>query len=173
MSLINDALKRAKDAQQKSPAVAPGPHLRPAEPKAAVAPARGMAVPIIVILIVLGGGVFFWLERQKTVEKSPAETKISAAVDPVPPSKPPVQPATISIPSAATNPPAPTQPTASAITMPKLQAIFFVPGHSSAIINGKTVRAGDKVQGFRVAVIDQNSATLVSATQTNVMTLEQ
>jgi hypothetical protein len=57
--------------------------------------------------------------------------------------------------------------------MPKLQAIFFVPGHSSAIISGKTVRAGDKVLGFRVAVIDRSSATLVSATQTNVMTLEQ
>ena len=30
MSLINDALKRAKDAQQKSPPSAPGPQFRPA-----------------------------------------------------------------------------------------------------------------------------------------------
>jgi hypothetical protein len=55
----------------------------------------------------------------------------------------------------------------------KLQAIFYAPGHSSAIISGKTVHAGDTFKGYRVAAITQTSATLVSATQTNVMTLEQ
>jgi hypothetical protein len=55
----------------------------------------------------------------------------------------------------------------------KLQAIFFAPGHSSAIISGKTVRVGTLLKGFRVTAISETSATLVSATQTNVMTLEQ
>jgi hypothetical protein len=54
----------------------------------------------------------------------------------------------------------------------KLKAIFYSPGHTTAIINGKTVKAGDVYKGFRVAAITQTSATLVSATQTNVMTLE-
>ena len=55
----------------------------------------------------------------------------------------------------------------------KLQAIFYAPGHSSAMINGKTVKTGDVYKGFRVTAITQTSATLVSATQTNVMTLEE
>jgi hypothetical protein len=41
------------------------------------------------------------------------------------------------------------------------------------MIGGRTVRAGDLVKGYRVAAITENSATLVSASETNVMTLEQ
>jgi hypothetical protein len=55
---------------------------------------------------------------------------------------------------------------------PKLQAIFFAPGHSTAIIDGKTVRAGDAIRNFRVAAITQSSATVFSYTQTNVLVLK-
>jgi hypothetical protein len=56
---------------------------------------------------------------------------------------------------------------------PKLQAIFFAPGHSTAILGGKTVHPGDVIKNFRVAAINQSSVTLFSRTQTNVLVLKQ
>jgi hypothetical protein len=41
------------------------------------------------------------------------------------------------------------------------------------MINGKNVFVGDKVGEFRVAEITRDSATLISATQTNILTFEQ
>jgi hypothetical protein len=174
MSLINEALKRAKDAQQKSPAVAPGPQLRPAEPPPALAANRsiGMTAPTIVILIVVAGLAAWWLARQKPGE-IPIEAKTTAPASPVTAPKPPVQPVAVAAaPPASTQPAVPAAPAMPVVAPLKLRAIFYVPGRSTAIINSKTVRAGDIVRGFRVAVIDRTSATLVSATETNVMTLE-
>jgi hypothetical protein len=175
MSLVNDALKRAKDAQQKSPPIAPGPQLLPAGPALANPSSLGMgkAAPVILILIALIGLFLLWRDHRKTVEARPQVAKTTEPVIPVPAPKPSIQTVAVSAPPVAAQPPATTPPTPPAPAPPKLQAIFFVPGHSSAIISGKTVRAGDTVQGFRVAVINQASATLVSATKTNVMTLAQ
>jgi hypothetical protein len=41
------------------------------------------------------------------------------------------------------------------------------------MISGKTLFIGDKTGEWRVTAIDQESATLVSASQTNVLTLPQ
>ena len=179
MSLVNDALRRAQDAQKKSQPTAPGPALRPAE--AAPAPKRGIglwiatitAFALIMVLSILWRG---WRDTYPVRAATPPQTVAPVAV--VPETKPLVQ-------SVATPAPAPTAPIAvtekptpapvvSAPAPPlKLQAIFYTPGNSSAIISGKTVHAGDNFKGYRVAAITQTSATLVSATQTNVMTLEQ
>lgn len=184
MSLVNDALKRAKEAQQKTPPTAPGPQLRPAEPTPTPPTGRGtaMLVPIILVLIAVVGFVLIWPARRRAVElPQKVEAKAPPANSPVE-TKPPVQPAAISIPNTAVTPPATQKPAASPTapaptvsipSSPKLQAIFFTPGHPSAIINGKTVRVGDMIKGFRVAAITQTSATLVNTTQTNVMTLEE
>jgi hypothetical protein len=176
MSLINEALKRAKDAQQKSPAVAPGPQLRPAESTPPLAANRGMGMmaPAIVILVVVAGLAALWLARQKPAD-IPIEAKTSAPASPLPMTKPPVQTAAVSVPAVVAVPAAVQRiaPATPAVTPLKLQAIFYVPGRSTAIINSKTVRMGDTLRGFRVAIIDRTSATLVSATETNVMTLEQ
>ncbi|HEX4263277.1 MAG TPA: hypothetical protein VH597_02975 [Verrucomicrobiae bacterium] len=175
MSLVNDALKRAKDAQQKSPPVAPGPQLLPAGPASFNAPSRGMgkAAPAVLILIALIGLFLLWRDHGKTVAARPQVTKAVAPAVPIVEPRPSIQIAAVSTSNAIAKPPIATPPAPPAPALPKLQAIFFVPGHSSAIISGKTVRAGDTVQGFRVALINQASATLVSATKTNVMTLEQ
>lgn len=169
MSLINDALKRAREAQPQSPPPAADLQLRPAEP--APAAGKGMLVPALVGFLVLVGVFVVW-HAQQHADKPPApETKAAPFV--APEMKPPVQVAA----APAPNPPAPAQiavPVPAAQAEPlKLQAIFFAPGHSSAIINGKTVHTGDTFKGFRIAAIAETSATLVSATETNVMQLEQ
>jgi hypothetical protein len=176
MSLINDALKRAKDAQHKSPPVAPGPQLRPAEPAPAGAPGRGMGktAPGILILIALIGLFLLWRDHRKTVKARPALAKTIAPAIAVPESKPLVQTvAATAASTAAVKPPGATPPAAPAPAPLKLQAIFFNPGRSSAMISGKTVQAGDTVQGFHVTAINRSSATLVSATETNVMKLAE
>jgi hypothetical protein len=172
MSLINDALKRAKDAQQKTQGIAPGPQLRPAEPFPPAARRIGIVLPLVVVLFVFLSWLFVLQMREKaSASQLLAENKPAAPINPVP--KAPLQTIAVSKPK----PPATAQPVAVPASVPdpgpKLQAIFFAPGHTSAIISGKTVRVGDSIKGFRVASISQSSATLVSRTQTNVMTLEQ
>jgi len=180
MSLINDALKRAKEAQQKSSPAAAGPQFRPAEPAQPATPGMAVAVPLVLLLLVFLGALFLWLNRQKAAAREPiTETKPVAPIIPAPEAKPPVQTVAAVAPAPVVKeqpviPPVAPSPVATVSAPPlKLQAIFFSPGHSSAIINGKTVRAGDAFKGFHVAAITESSATLVSATETNVMTLEQ
>jgi len=129
---------------------------------------------------------FLWRGRQATYPvHAAAQPETAAPAAAVPETKPPVQPVAAPTPAPA---PAPAASPVAVVEKPaaapvvsapapapalKLQAIFYSPGHSSAMINGKTVRVGDNFRGFRVAALTQTSATLVSATQTNVMTLEQ
>jgi hypothetical protein len=56
---------------------------------------------------------------------------------------------------------------------PKLQGIFYRPTRPSAVINGKNVFIGSRVGEFKVRSITQENVTIVSATQTNVLSLEQ
>lgn len=188
MSLINDALRRAKDAQPKAPPPAPGPQFRPIEPAQTAKQGIGIVLPVGIILIVLIGVAVVWLIRPKPVPIQAAVAPRPAAVNPVPETRlqptPPASavaipaPAPSAAPAVAARPvePAPVAPVTVTTPPPpalKLQAIFFSPGHSSAIISGKTVRAGDTLKGFRVVAVTENSATLISATETNVMVLEQ
>jgi hypothetical protein len=53
-----------------------------------------------------------------------------------------------------------------------LQAVFFNPQHPSAVIEGKTVFVGDSVRDLKVVAIASKSALLISATETNLLTLE-
>jgi len=176
MSLINDALKRAKDAQQNSPPPrAPAPQL----PPAAVAPVEKsgvwMTVPLIIVVCAIAGLFFVWQNRQKTAAREPAaEPKPAAPIPVVSQPKPPVQPVAISTPAPVAPAPKTPVPVPIASAPPlKLQAIFFAPGRSTAIINGKTVRVGNTFRGYRVMAITESSATLASGTETNVMTLDQ
>jgi MSHA biogenesis protein MshK len=176
MSLVNDALKRAKDAQQKGPPSAPAPQLRPAEAAPAEKRGMGMTVPLVIAVIAIAGLLFVWKNRHPAAAReAAAETKPAAPVNAAPATKLPVQ-------SVAVSTPAPAAPATAATPAPvasppapllKLQAIFFAPGRSTAIISGKTVRVGNTFKGYRVTAITETSATLVSNTETNVMTLEQ
>jgi len=55
----------------------------------------------------------------------------------------------------------------------RLQAIVFDPKRPSALISGKTVFIGDKLGDARVMGIDRDSATLVGAGRTNILTLPE
>jgi len=176
MSLVNDALRRAQDAQNKSQP--PAPALRPAHPVIPQKSGVGLMVPVIIAVVAIGGLFLIWQNnRQKNEARQPVVEPKPTAVVLAPETKPPVQqvPAptpTPAAPVAVTEKPAPASVISAPAPQLKLQAIFYAPGHSSAIISGKTVHAGDNFKGFRVAAIAQTSATLVSATETNVMTLD-
>lgn len=179
MSLVNDALRRAQDAQKKTQPTAPGPAFRPAEPAAPKKRRLEIVVPIFIASVAVGGLLLILQNRQKTEARQPipepARQTTAAVV--APETKPSVQPVAAPAPAApvavVTEKPASTPVVSAPAPQLKLQAIFYAPGHSSAIISGKTVHAGDTFKGFKVAAITQTSATLVSAMQTNVMTLEQ
>jgi len=58
------------------------------------------------------------------------------------------------------------------LTPVRLQAIFYAPGRSTAIINGKTMRVGETLNEYRLMAITQTSATLATTRRTNVLTLQ-
>jgi hypothetical protein len=185
MSLINDALKRAKEAQRTAPLPASNLQFRPVEPAQTAARRPGILLPVGIILFVLIGLFLVWQFRPKTAAPMlpGVETKPVAVVSSVPETKPqpasPIQAAAVPAPEkpveqavVAIPPPVAVAPPPAPAPL-KLQAIIYSPGHSSAIISGKSVWAGDTFRGFRVAAITQSSATLVSASETNVLELDQ
>ena len=186
MSLINDALKRAQEAQRKdSPAYIVSP-MRPNAP----APARmpmprrkqrnfSWIMPVVIILLVLVA-VFFMVMAmaERTVKTIVAAPEISTTQ--------PVETAA----APAPNPPAPTAVVATepppevigpaaiiVADVPKpviiLQGVVNDPKHPWAIVNGKTVYLGDNVEGMRVTKISRSSITLTGNGQTNIVYVGQ
>jgi hypothetical protein len=173
MSLINDALKRARQAQKdRPPAPAPVPPLRPAEP----APRRpasnsNLIVPTAILVVIALAAFVVW----QTSRKSDAQPAPQASVPAPAPAATVQAPAPTAATPAATNDTTVANAPAAAAAKPaapKLQAIFFNPTRPSAMINGKSVLVGGRVGEFRVAAIEPGGVTLTSATATNVLTLE-
>jgi len=181
MSLINDALKRAQQNQPASanpPRPEPPLELRmapPAEPAAKPRQAKKsrLAPTIAIMLVIAAVAVAGWTMLRRPVSAvaavapAPAPVEKPAAAAPaVPPSKPAAvtasppaaAPETVSAPRTVEPAPAPLINPPDA---PKLQGILYVPGKSSAIIDGTSVRAGDKYLQYRVKEISQNTVTLV------------
>lgn len=200
MSLINDALKRAKEAQKnQSPSPDSGPQLRPAEPAPdGKSNGVGLFLPIAILLAVGLMVLFVWRASHKNGAAKNFETPVQSSVAPVSsPNSATVAPAAASTPPeqsapavvATTSAPSNSAPGISAEVSasnatavvaepppkpapPKLQAIFFNPRRPSAIVNGKTVFIGDRFGEFRVATITQESVTLTNGAQKLVLTLE-
>lgn len=175
MSQINDALKRALEAQRNKPATLEPPHFAGAVPAPGVTRGIGIIVPFFLVLAALLGLFLAWQLRQKQIaqnqpaadvssssSKPASVANVSASIPPV--SQPVVQKPVVSVPTptVAAPPPPPA---------PKLQGIFFSARNPSAMISGETVMVGDKLNGWRVDAITQRSVTLVSPTQTNVLAL--
>jgi len=144
MSLINDALKQARQSQQPNPPAGQTP-LRPVAPVPRGATDR--LLPLAVIA--LGGAAAFFIWLALAGHKTPpAKAPELTATQPAPPAAavaPPVSNVVAAV--AAPLPP------------PKLQGIIF--GQKSwAIVDGKTVYVGDRVENFRVKEISPNSITL-------------
>jgi hypothetical protein len=172
MSLINDALKRARQSQQVN--IPGGPPLRPVEPKSG----GGMGWILLAVIILLVAASFFIgmsLSKRKPEMvatapeiSSPQEVAsvTATAVSGVPTSAP--APASNAPPSVSINtqtaaisnstPQPPPQP-----PQPKLQGIIFTPPKPWAIVNSKTVYVGDSVGDFTVKEISRNAVTLENA----------
>jgi hypothetical protein len=210
MSLINDALRRAKAAQQQMPS-STHTELRFRPVDCSTVPRRSNArwyiLGLFVLLLGAGFIAFRYLDgrnllkssspqtvqarstvdpaiepqplgapasRRQPIEKSPVQNQNKIASSPMVP--PPSVPAVSEPPKGQTNQRDETAAIASAPVPPKpaeprLQAIFFSPPNPSAMINGKTFFVGDKIGEFKLAAVDQQTATLVGAGKTNVLAL--
>ena len=146
---------------------------------------------IVFAIVVLFGGLLFWKSTQKKVSTiadsrdkkgTPIaqEPVVSAAIAPVvtqvvQPLKLPANQAATSVASEPSNN-SPVTPTAApappSAPQLKLQGIFYRLNHSTALISGKTVGAGEMILGVRVLKIDRQSVTLEWNGQTNVLTME-
>lgn len=192
MSLINDALQRAKQTQQQNPPPTPPLQFRPVEP----APPNHRRAPLLfvglvlaLILVVALGGLVVWFVAQKsngelraaarTVNEPVATLTADSPVASIPTPAP--APASKVEPSLATAPVESETNTVAVTTTveppkplaPKLQGIAFHPIRPSAVVNGKNVFIGDRVSEFRVLAITRGSVTLGSATATNVLSLSE
>lgn len=201
MSLINDALKRAKEAQEVNPTPPPPLPFRAADP----APPRKSPLPVILVCVVVAvflmGGLLVAMTLVKRASASQVVTATQLS-DPVQPSPAPevspdsgtpmsVSAVSPEVPFASAPDslagdapipdPSPATVIESAVVAPveapqppvlKLQGIFYNPDRPSAIVNGKTVFLGNSVGELRVLAITRETVTLGSATQTNVLALD-
>ena len=160
MSLINDALKRARETQQNNPPSG-APPLPPVE-----SPARGGTGWILVAAAVLflAAACFFIgpaLFGHKT-PKTPPATPVKAPEIPAPTteaapaSAPAPTPVTSALPPPVTNT-NPPPPASTAEQPPKVQGIIFNAARPVAIVNGKAVNVGDRVGDFQVKQILKSS----------------
>jgi len=188
MSLINDALKRAIQAQppRSTPAPEPESPMRPTDSHGSV----GLPVYFIpVLLFVVAGACFFIVQgwdakRQRGLYPDPItiharesggmpDTAAIAARDHgAQPVKANRQFALNEVPAAApgastagiAQEPEPTPPL-------RLQGIFYRPSKPSAVINSQTVFVGDSIAGGKVKAITRDSVTLIVDGETKVLTL--
>lgn len=173
MSLINDALKQTQQVQPKTPPPSPPP-LSPIEST----PHEGLGwlVPGIVILLVVTASVLIGLSLFKPVPLAASALPVAhtpPVVAPATPAMQQVEPVAVAPPvvtnavsapnSVAVIPPKPPEP--------KLQGILFSATRPCAIVSGRTVYVGDRINKFRVKVITRESITLQSDTETKVLSL--
>ncbi|MDB6068742.1 MAG: hypothetical protein JWR26_4950 [Pedosphaera sp.] len=186
MSLINDALKRASEAQPKNQAPAAGPTMRPVEIARRPGPVFGFLLPLLILLALLFGGIMVWLWFQEAGGDMKVRARsYPSAVNPVSaPANPPATTVATPAPVAPTNAIAAAAAVLSTNASPvveppkplavvyKLQSIFYRRRDPSVVINGKTLFVGDRVAHARVVAIDQDTATIVISTgETNTLEL--
>lgn len=199
MSLINDALKRATEAQ---PAGKPTPEMETTMKP--VPQPRTVGLPVYftpVLLFIVSGACWFlikgWDVRRQAIASTTA-IPVQAREAEETPDIPAGEGAELPIPehrrfalndrpsplvplnSGASTPVAGTSPdSASAIVSVdeaqpatfKLQGIFYRPANPSAVVNARTVFVGDRIANAKVKAIDRQSVTLDIAGETKVLTL--
>jgi hypothetical protein len=148
MSLINDALKQARQAPPRNvPSSLPPLQPVPEESSGAV-----WLIPAIVIFLIVAA-IFFigWAAAHNTVRSivtnsGPAATQADETAT-----------APVVIPHEAPPPPPPPPP----VELPRLQGIFYSATAPTAILDGKTVAPGDQFKDFHVKAISKFTVTLV------------
>lgn len=164
MSLINEALKRAGQKPAAPPSASEtAAGLRPAEED------RPHGFPVLTLFIVLipliAIGLWFLV---KGLQMKEAETPTPAPVAhartvPEPPTASAAAAVSVQPPATSPGPPPPTY---------KLQGIYWRPSRPSAVVNGKTVYVGDRVDAsVRIRAIDKESVTLSINGESKVLLL--
>jgi hypothetical protein len=199
MSLINDALKRATEAQ---PAGKPTPEMETTM-KPAPQP-RTVGLPVYftpVLLFIVSGACWFlikgWDVRRQAIasttaipvqareaEELPDIPTGEGAELPIPENRrfalndrpSPSVPLSAGAGTAAVGASAESAPASAAVgeAQPptfKLQGIFYRPANPSAVVNAKTVFVGDRIANAKVKAIDHQSVTLEVGGETKVLTL--
>jgi hypothetical protein len=152
MSLINDALKRAKESQRSNPPSGARP-LPPVESTARGG--TGWILAVAAVLFLAAVGLFFGptLFGHKASTVAAAKTAKTAETPPTP-AEPVSAPVTNTVPATpATSPP----PAVSMEQLPRLQGVIFSATRPLAIVDGKTVNVGDRVGDFQVKQILKDS----------------
>ena len=173
MSLINDALKRARNKVQGANA----PASDPAAPMQPVEQRRPVGLPVYfmpVLLFIVAGACYFiikgWDARRhagfypqpvtiQARELEPLKSEAAGAEKehPIPTNR-----------NFSLNDHSPSEATQPSF---KLQGIFYSAKSPSAVINSKTVYVGDTIANARVKAIERQSVTLVQDGETKVLTL--
>jgi hypothetical protein len=197
MSLINDALKRARQAHTANPgpAPAPGAPMQPAAPPQPLAP-PAYFLPFMLCIFCAACWLIIksWDHQQKIGKPDDAVDALTVmaresgpgpdAAMPIPenrnfeleswsgepaPAAAPVATAAPE-PAPAPAPPAPNPPPAASAY--KLQGIFYRVTKPSAVINTKSVFVGDVVASATVKAIERDRVTLELDGRPLVLTLE-
>ena len=145
MSLINDALKQARQAPPRN---APGtlPPLQPAHEEHSHT-AVWLVPAIIIFLVFAAIFIIGWVSMHRTVNN------IVTA---------PPEPGSSTEPELVLRTPAPPAPEpAPVVQLPRLQGIFYSPTAPSAIMDGKTIRPGDTFKQYKVKEITKFNVILI------------
>lgn len=146
MSLINDALKQARQAP---PLNAPNP-LPPLPPPAESQHSAVWLVPAIIIFVVFAAIFFIGYvaahRKVHTIVSAPPEPEAIAAAEA---EKAPII-AAVPVPEPEKLP-----------ELPRLQGIFYSPTAPSAILEGKTIRPGDAFKQYKVKEITKFNVILI------------
>jgi hypothetical protein len=148
MSLINDALKRARHNPPRGPQSPMPPPPTTEEPK----PVGAWLMPAIVIVVIVAAIFFIAL----LVASHSVQTIVTAPPNPVIITQ---QAAEVALPVIA--PPPPPPPPLNPPEAPRLQGIFYSPTAPTAIVDGKTVSPGSQYLQYRVTEITKYTVTLV------------
>jgi hypothetical protein len=181
MSLIQDALKRKTEEQQKPPASAPTvPPAQPPIPPAPLKPVREPMSPatkklfailvaaVVVIILLIGATVYLYLSEppapaEMPVEKpaAPAPVEKEMPAEPVPPVAPIVEAPAVVAPEPSPIPAPALAPTPNAKPTSKWPDLRFSGSAAGgnqilAIINGRMLSVGDRIQGVEILQIGKN-----------------
>lgn len=171
MSMINDALRKAKETQPDNTRPADGPAYRPAESKFPE-PRPLFSLPFLVIVLLLLAG---FLITNFSVNEGPtlkvrARGRHAAAGETAPV---PVTLAAIPVAQPAPTVTVETTPTPDVVAAEptyRLQGIVYNLKHPSAVINNRPVFIGERVGDARVTAISKETVTIVTLNgQTNVL----
>ena len=188
MSLINEALKRAKQTQQANPPATPPLEFRPVESAQGDGRRTSLllvGLSLVIVAIVGMCAALVWYVSQKNgpalrAEASANQQQLPPRTNaPAQPTPKPTPPVTVAEPAAAR--PAAIENLDSTVAASealkpaslKLQGIFFNPKNPSAVVNGRTVYLGERVAGFFVLAMSPTSVTFANGTVTNVLSLSE